>query len=85
MSKNTNIVAYMLTTTDNVYDPVTQFDLWIAEDRRLGHYTCEYLARVARTAPNFTAVEMFNETTWAIDEIIRINGADLYKKVPVYA
>ena len=85
MANNQTIVGYMITTTDNKYDPVTQFDQWYAEDRRLGYYTCEYLARIARTSPEFTGLETLNETTRAIDEIIRINGDDVYKKIPIYA
>ena len=85
MAGKQTIVGYMITTVDNKYDPVTEFDLWIAEDRRLGHYTCEYLARIAKTSPEFTGLETLNETTRAIDEIIRINGDDVYKKVPIYA
>ena len=82
---NKDIIGYAITTTDNQFDPVIQFDQWLAEDRRLGHYTCEYLARIARTSPEFTYIETRNEIDRAIDEIIRINGSDLYKKVPIYA
>lgn len=88
MSQNDNrqIVGYMLTTTDNPFDPVTQYEEWMFYDERiLGYCTNAYLGRVAKLAPNLTAVEVFNETSRAMDDIIRLNGSDLYKKVPIYA
>lgn len=38
---------FMITTKDNPYNPLTQFDLWKAEDERLGYFTCELAARLA--------------------------------------
>lgn len=38
---------FMISTTDNPYNPLTQFDLWKQEDERLGYYTCELMARLA--------------------------------------
>ena len=76
-------MASMLTTTDNPYSPVTQFDDWYAFDERMGYHTCSYLARIARTSPSLSAKENDEEVTRAIDEIIRINGTEMYKKVEV--
>ncbi len=86
MSQAKQIVGYMLTTTDNPYDPVTQYDAWRFYDERiLGYYTNAYLGRVAKLAPNLSALEVLNETSRAIDDIIRLNGPDFYKKVTIYA
>ena len=83
---NNQIVGYMLTTVDNPFDPVTQYDEWMFYDERiLGYYTNAYLGRVAKLAPNLTALEVLNETSRAMDDIIRLNGPNFYKKVPVYA
>lgn len=76
-------MASMLTTVDNPYDPVTQFDDWYAFDVRMGYCTCAYLARIARTSPDLSAKENDDEVTRAIDEIIRINGEGIYKKVEI--
>ena len=79
------IVGYMLTTTDNPYDPRTNYDEWMFYDERiLGYCTNAYLGRVAKLAPNLTSLETLNETTRAMDDIIRLNGPDFYKKLPVY-
>ena len=83
---NKRIVGYMLTTIDNPFDPVTQYDAWMFYDERiLGYCTNAYLGRVAKLAPNLTALEVLNETSRAMDDIIRLNGPNFYKKVPIYA
>lgn len=80
------IVGYMLTTTDNPFDPVSQYDEWLYYDEQiLGYYTNAYLGRIVRIAPDLTSLEIQKETSRAMDDIIRINGSDLYKKVPIYA
>ncbi len=85
MSQDKRIVGYMLTTTDNPFDPRTDYEEWMYYDEHvLGYYTNAYLARVAKTAPSFTALEVFNETSRAMDDIVRLNGPDFYKKLPVY-
>ena len=78
----------MLTTTDNVYNPLTHFEEWYDEDRRLGHDTCAYLARVAMTSPdlpdelNDQAIEEAMDTIIEINrELNEINGAEIF---PVY-
>ena len=76
-------MAYAITTTDNPYNPVTQFDDWYAFDVFMGYNTCAYLARIARTSPELSGYENLNEVDAAIDEIIRINGPELYKKVEI--
>lgn len=35
----------MLTTKDNPYNPITQYDAWLDWDRTNGYYTNELLAR----------------------------------------
>ena len=41
-----------LTTTDNPWNPATQFREWLAWDNMKGYGTCEYLARVTFTSPD---------------------------------
>lgn len=80
------IVGYMLTTTDNPFDPVSQYDEWLYYDEQiLGYCTNAYLGRIVHIAPDLTSLEIQKETSRAMDDIIRINGSDLYKKVPIYA
>lgn len=61
----------MLTTTDNPWNPVTNFDEWYAWDTAKGYGTCEYLARVAFVSLDLpdSANDVIIDD--AIDEIVR--------------
>ena len=78
MSKNSNC---MLTTFDNPFNPFTQFRKWFLFDTEKGHDTCAYLARIARTSDEFTDEENAMEIERAIDEIIKYDFLNIYKKV----
>ena len=39
--------VWMLTTTDNPYNPFTDWESWLIKDIALGHNTCALLARTA--------------------------------------
>lgn len=71
----------MLTTTDNPFDPFTQFDDWNAFDTDKGYYTCAYLARIARTSDELSQEEEDYAIESAIDEIVELNTLGIYKKV----
>ena len=69
-----------LTTVDNPFNPITQFDEWKSFDFEHDYNTCELLARFAKTSPEFTEKEYQTEVEEAIDEIIGIFG-NFYVKV----
>ena len=71
----------MLTTTDNPFDPFTQFDEWYAFDVDLGYNTCAYLARIARSSNELSEDEEDSVVEQAIDEILEFNLLGIYKKV----
>lgn len=71
----------MLTTTDNPYNPFTQFIEWNAFDEAAGYYTCNYLARVAHVSESLSNEEYNTEINNAIDEIVKINVLGIYIKV----
>ena len=71
----------MLTTIDNIYDPFTQFTLWLLRDQELGYNTCGYLARIAKLTDDMTQKEEDEEIERAIDEIIELNPLGVYIKV----
>lgn len=71
----------MLTTVDNPYNPFLQWDEWLAYDRQMGHYTCEYLARVADAIDGQTPEQVDKIIIDTIDEICKLNLNGLYKKV----
>lgn len=73
--------SYALTTFDNPYNPFEQFDEWFLYDVEKGYNTCSYLARVARTSDEFTDEENNQEILRAIDEIVRYDFLNIYKKV----
>lgn len=70
-----------LTTFDNPYDPFTQFVEWFLFDEEKGYHTCGYLGRIARTSDAFSEEENDREVERAIDEIIRYDFRNIYKKV----
>ena len=74
-------MQYALTTVDNPYDPFTDFDHWILFDNDHGYNCCGKVARVARTCDAFTERENDLEVERAIDEIVRLDFLNLYKKV----
>lgn len=71
----------MLTTFDNPYDPFTQFDRWYQFDVDKGYNSCAYLSRVALVSNEFSEEEYNQAIERAIDEIIRYDFMNLYKKV----
>lgn len=70
----------MLTTIDNPYDPFEQFDSWLQFDNERGYNCCGYLARIARTSYQLSEEENALEIEHAIDEIIKYDFMNVYKK-----
>lgn len=70
-----------ITTIDNPYDPFTQFNQWFFFDVFAGYYTCQRLARVAKTSDSLSDEENEIEMEEAIDEIIKYDVLNIYKKV----
>ena len=72
---------FMLTTTDNPFDPFKEFDNWLQFDIEKGYYSCSYLARIAKTSDLLSDYENDLEIERAIDEIIALDFLNIYKKV----
>ena len=71
----------MLTTTDNPFDPFTQFDEWFAFDESKGYHTCAYLARITKASDELSQSDEDLAIEAAIDEIVKLNVLGIYKKV----
>ena len=70
-----------LTTIDNPFDPFEQFTSWLLFDKEKGYNSCEYLARIAHTSDQLSEEENDMEVERAIDEIIKYDFRNIYKKV----
>ena len=70
-----------LTTVDNPYDPIDDFDKWFMFDNDKGYGSCAYLARIAKTSDALTPLENEQALETAIDDIIRLDCTNVYKKV----
>lgn len=69
-----------LTTFDNPFDPIEQFDSWLRFDIDKGYNSCCYLDRIAKTSDSLSDAENDREIERAIDEIVMYNP-DIYRKV----
>ena len=72
---------FMLTTIDNPFNPFEDFDSWLQFDIEKGYYSCSYLARIAKTSDQLSDYENNLEIERAIDEIIKLDFLNIYKKV----
>lgn len=70
-----------LTTIDNPFDPFEQFTSWYLFDVDKDYNTCSYLARIAQISDDMSQDEIDEETERAIDEIIKYDLLNVYKKV----
>jgi len=70
-----------LTTIDNPYDPFEEFTSWNNFDVLKGYNSSGYLARIAKTSDQLSEEENDAEIERAIDEIIKYDFMNIYKKV----
>jgi hypothetical protein len=79
---NTHLpTEHMLTTTDNPFDPFTEFDSWLAFDIRMGYGTASFLARVAFVPDEMSDYDRAMALELAMDEIVSENVSGMWKKV----
>ena len=70
-----------LTTFDNPFDPFEQFTSGFLFDEEKGYHSCSYLGRIARTSDELSEKENDEEIERAIDEIIKYDFQNIYRKV----
>jgi len=73
---------HMLTTTDNPFDPRTQYSEWLTWD--MAHYnTNALLARVVVTSPSLSPADQALAIEDAINEIVEQNVSGVHTKVVI--
>lgn len=70
-----------ITTIDNPFDPFDDFDNWFDYDVEKGYYTCQLLARFAKTNDLMTDQEEEEAIEEAIDRIVEFDPLNIYIKV----
>ncbi|MBO5629450.1 MAG: hypothetical protein J5965_10295 [Aeriscardovia sp.] len=74
------MTSYALTTVDNPYHPIDEYDDWFAFDMEHGYRTQERLAKVTPVEYYWTDLEQQRTINAVIDDFVRLMP-DLYKKV----
>ena len=77
---NQSTTKFALTTFDNPFSPFDQFVEWFLYDVEKGYDSCGYLARIAKTSDGLSDEENNKEVERAIDEIIKLDFMNIYKK-----
>ena len=75
------MAKFLVTTTDNPFNPFTQFDEWYTFDTEKGYNTCSYLARVAITSNELSDKDKEDAINAAVSDIVRLNILGIYRKV----
>lgn len=65
----------------NPYNPFDEFTSWFMFDEEKGYHSCAYLGRIAKTSEQLSDEENAQEIERAIDEIIKYDFQNIYKKV----
>lgn len=74
-------MAVAITTVDNPYDPLNNFSEWFMYDIDNGYNSCGLLDRFAKTSDAMSDTENAKEIERAIDEIIKYDPFNIYRKV----
>ena len=70
-----------LSTKDNPFNPITQFDDWYRFDMDKGYSSCSYLARITNSSESNNEAANVDDVESAIDEIIKYDFMNIYVKV----
>ena len=62
-----------LSTSDNPFNPLTEYDEWEHYDHEKGYNTSEYLARIVKTTSEYGDDTYTDDIERAIDEIVVLN------------
>lgn len=68
-----NVKEFMLSTSDNPWNPFTNFKEWYAFDHQMGYNSLEYIARVAEVTDEGFDRENRLAINQAIEDAVRFN------------
>lgn len=74
-------VHSMVTTTDNPYDPFTEFREWYNFDVSHGYHTSSLVARLTVTSDNLSDLDQREAIDLVVDEIVSENVSGMFVKV----
>ncbi len=72
---------FMLSTTDNPYNPFKDFHAWLQYDKDQGYNCCERLDRIVQLTDDMSDLEKDVQYERAIDEIIKHDILGIYCRV----
>ena len=73
MATDSSDYEVALSTSDNPYSPISEFDQWDSYDRNMGYNTSAYLARVTKTSTEYGDATHAEDIEKAIDEAVLFN------------
>lgn len=76
-----NFTSIAISTIDNPFDPILDFNNWFKFDVEKGYYTCSKLARLTKLNNQMSETEELIEIERAIDRIIELDPLDIYIKI----
>lgn len=71
----------LVSTTDNPYDPFTQWEEWYEFDESHGYHTTSYLARIVVVSDDLSDEDYKMAVNDAVNEIVEFNLTGNYIKV----
>ena len=77
------MAQHMISTTDNPFNPFTQFDEWYHWDLAAGYASLGLLARLTVTSDDLSEADQSVAIENAIDEMVQENVVGRYIKVSV--
>ena len=77
------MMARMLSTIDNPYDPRIDWNEWFAFDVVHGYNTCGLLARFVSSSSSLSEELEQEEIENAIDRILKFDGTNFYQTFEV--
>ena len=72
---------YMISTSDNPYNPFTDFKSWYVWDETNGYHTCSLLARICENTEDLGDREELLAYYDAVEKMLRYNVTGNYIKV----